>query len=175
MERTQKLDLILAVLLIFFSVLIYWIIIPDQVNTPLHLPSEFLSPAFAPRVFTIALGLLAFILLLNTISRIRRYSRNGSKPPGNEKVDMESLLKRESLVVAILTICCVFTFSIEYFGMLIPSILLLGGMMAYFGHRNWISITIIMILFPLILYFFFHDLANIILPKGTLFGLEQFL
>jgi hypothetical protein len=79
------------------------------------------------------------------------------------------------VVVTILIICFVFALSIKYFGMVIPSILFLGSMMSYFGQRKSVLVLIIMLLVPLILYFFFHDLANVVLPKGTLFSLEQLL
>jgi len=175
MGKVRKSDLIPAIFFILFSIVLYWIIIPDQIHIPSQVQSEFLSPAFAPKVFAFFLGLVAFILLLNSIVRIRRYTLNASMKPGIEHVEKKSLLREEGLVAAILIICCIFAVSIEYFGMVIPSIFFLGIMMAYFGQRKWILVLVIMLLVPLILYFFFHDLARVVLPKGSLFSLEQLL
>jgi len=175
MEKAHKPDIVPAVLLILFSIILYCFIIPDQIHVPSQVKSEFLSPAFAPKVFTLFLGLMSLILLLNTIIPSRKYSPDDLATPDTKPKDKKNLLKEEGLVAAILIICCIFTISIEYLGMVIPSVLFMGIMMAYFGQRKWILIIVIMILLPLILYFFFHDLARVVLPKGTLFSLEQLL
>jgi len=60
--------------------------------------------------------------------------------------------------------------SLEFFGILIPSILFLGALMFYFGQKRWFLIIIIMILVPLFLYLFLHGIANVQFPTGILFG-----
>jgi hypothetical protein len=169
--KAPKSDIVPAVLLIVFSIILYWIIIPGQIHIPSQVKSAFLSPAFAPRVFTLFLGLMALVLLLMTFVHLRP----GSPTPSIERVNKQGILREEGVVVTILIICFVFALSIKYFGMVIPSILFLGSMMSYFGQRKSVLVLIIMLLVPLILYFFFHDLANVVLPKGTLFSLEQLL
>jgi hypothetical protein len=169
--KGSKSDIVPAVFLIVFSIILYWIIIPAQIHIPSQVKSAFLSPAFAPKVFTLFVGLMGLVLLLITLVRLR----TGSSISRIERVDRKGVLREESVIVAILIICFVFALSIKYFGMVIPSILFLGIMMSYFGQRKWVLVLIIMLLVPLILYFFFHDLANVVLPKGTLFSLEQLL
>lgn len=169
--KASKSDIVPAILLIVSSIILYWIIIPGQIHIPSQVTSAFLSPAFAPKVFTLFLGLMGLVLLLITLVR----SRTGSPTPSIERVNKKGILREEGVVVIILIICFVFALSIKYFGMVFPSILFLGIMMSYFGQRKWVLVLTIMLLGPLILYFFFHDLAKVVLPKGTLFSLEQLL
>lgn len=171
MGKTHKSDIAPAIILIVSSIVLYWIIIPNQIHTPSQVKSAFLSPAFAPKVFTLFLGLMALVLLLLVLIRLR----TGPPTPGVERINMKDILREEGVVIIILIICFVFALSIEYFGMVIPSICFLGIMMSYFGQRKWGLVLIIMLLVPLILYFFFHDLAKVVLPKGSLFSLEQLL
>jgi putative tricarboxylic transport membrane protein len=175
MENVHKSDIVPTVLLILFSTILYWVIIPDQIHVPSQVKSEFLSPAFSTKVFALFLGLMSLILLLNTIFHIRKYSPTDLGKADAKPRSKKSLIKEEGLVAAILIICCIVVVSIEYLGMVIPSIFFLGAMMVYFGQRRWVVIIGIMILVPLVLYFFFHDLAKVSLPKGALFSLERFL
>ena len=48
--------------------------------------------------------------------------------------------------------------------------LLLGILMYFFGQKRRAVIVSILIIVPLILYLFFHGLANVSFPKGILFG-----
>jgi hypothetical protein len=169
--KAPKSDTVPAILLIVFSIILYWIIIPDQIHIPSQVKSAFLSPAFAPKAFTLFLGLMALVLLLVTLVRLR----TGPPTPSVKRVNKKGILREEGVIITILIICFVFALSIKYFGMVMPSIFFLGIMMSYFGQRKWGLVLIIMLLVPLILYFFFHDLAKVVLPKGTLFSLEQLL
>ena len=170
-EKAPKSDLTPAVILIASSIVLYWIIIPDQIHVPSQVKSAFLSPAFAPKAFTLFLGCMALVLLLITLVRLRLDFAIASI----KRLNMKGILREESVVIAILIICFVFALSIEYFGIVIPSNCFLGVMMSYFGQRKWGLILIIMLLVPLILYYFFHDLAQVVLPKGSVFSLEQLL
>jgi putative tricarboxylic transport membrane protein len=169
--KAPKSDIVPAVILIVSSIVLYWIIIPNQIHVPSQVKSAFLSPAFAPKAFTLFLGCMALVLLLFALVRLRLDFTIASI----KRLNMKGILREEGVVFAIVIICFVFVVSIEYLGMVIPSIFFLGIMMSYFGQRKWGLILIIMLLVPLILYFFFHDLAKVVLPKGSLFSLEQLL
>jgi len=169
--KAPKSDIVPAVILIVSSIVLYWIIIPNQIHVPSQVKSAFLSPAFAPKAFTLFLGCMAIVLLLFALVRLRLDFTIASI----KRLNMKGILREEGVVFAIVIICFVFVVSIEYLGMVIPSIFFLGIMMSYFGQRKWGLILIIMLLVPLILFFFFHDLAKVVLPKGSLFSLEQLL
>jgi len=54
------------------------------------------------------------------------------------------------------------------FGYIIPTALILGLLMYFFGSRSWSRITIYMILVPLIIFFVFSRWLNIIVPESFL-------
>ena len=105
--KAPKSDIVPAILLIVFSIILYWIIIPGQIHIPSQVKSAFLSPAFAPRVFTLFLGLMALVLLLMTLVRLRP----GSPTPSIERLNKHGILREEGVVVTILIICFVFALS----------------------------------------------------------------
>ena len=91
MGKTPKSDTVPAILLIVFSIILYWIIIPDQIHVPSQVKSAFLSPAFAPKAFTLFLGLMALVLLLVTLVRLR----TGPPTPIVKRVNKKGILREE--------------------------------------------------------------------------------
>jgi hypothetical protein len=172
MQNTFRSNLALSIFLILASLFIYFLLIPWQVGEPKNIGSVFLSPAFAPKFFSLCLGLLGLILLFQTIAKRRAASRQATQEHVAAKLQAVKSWNGEGVVIVTIAVCVVFIMSIKYLGMLIPSIIFLGGMMFYFGQRNWTVIVTVMVLFPLILYFFLNDMANIIIPGGSLFSLE---
>ena len=67
MDEEIKSDIVLTFVLLFFSVVILFIIIPSQINEPGYIKSTYLSPAFVPRVFTVFLGFMALLLFFRSI------------------------------------------------------------------------------------------------------------
>ena len=79
-------------------------------------------------------------------------------------------VKEQFLVLNIWLVCVLYIFSIYLVGIIIPSALLLGILMFFFGQKRWTIIVSILIIVPLMLYLFFHELANVSFPPGILFG-----
>ena len=170
MDKEIKSDIVLTFVLLFFSVVILFIIIPSQINEPGYIKSTYLSPAFVPRVFTVFIGFMALLLFFRSITRLKKSSsKKDMHPAGIETLTAEGR-RGHRIAVLIWVSCCFFILAVELFGILIPSILFLGALMVFFGQKKWLLVLSIMILVPLLLYLFLHDIANVQFPKGILFS-----
>ncbi len=81
MDKEIKSDIVLTFVLLFFSVVILFIIIPSQINEPGYIKSTYLSPAFVPRVFTIFIGFMALLLFFRSITRLKKSSSKKEMQP----------------------------------------------------------------------------------------------
>jgi hypothetical protein len=166
MRKVVQLDILLAIILIFFSVVLVSFIIPAQINEPSYIKSKYLSPAFIPRLFSICLGCVALVLLAQSAAHLKNKQQ---KPQAEQKTALDSSVKKSRyLAVGLWGFCCLFVYSVELLGILIPSILFLGALISYFGEKRWVLNLSIMILVPTLLYLFFHLIVNVQFPKGIL-------
>jgi asparagine N-glycosylation enzyme membrane subunit Stt3 len=170
MNKNRKSDIIFAIVLLGLVAVLYWQIIPDQISVPAMIKSPYLSPAFSPRVFTLYLGVMAVILLLTALAEQKRNGPGKDPGPDEKKAMLNKAVREQLLVFAIWLVCVFYIGSIYIVGIIIPSALLLGVLMFFFGQKRWTIIVSILIVVPLLLYLFFHGLANVSFPKGILFG-----
>jgi len=169
MNKQIKSDIILAVAVIAFAVVLVGFIIPAQINEPGYIKSKYLSPAFVPRFYSISLGGIAFILLVQSAVRLKKPPAKSDGQPDGKAPPAPNARRGAILAVLLWVSCGIFVLAVEFFGMLIPSILYLGGLMFYFGQRRWSLILSIMILAPLLLYLFLHYIASVQFPAGIFF------
>jgi hypothetical protein len=169
MNRQIKLEIVLAIAVFTIAVVLVGFLIPAQINEPGYIKSKYLSPAFAPRMFSIFLGAVALVLLGQSVARLKRRPAE-SEAQSDEKAPPAADARRGAILAVLLWVsCCLFLLAVEFFGVMVPSILFLGGLMFYFGQKKWLLILSIMILVPLILYLFLHNIANVQFPAGILF------
>lgn len=172
MEQKRNLgNMIISSFMLLISIIIFFIIIPTQIQNPPQVKSIFLKPTFAPRVFTILLGVLGLILLLKAIlkRKVGLFKEEETEEAyGDEKYTFE----KEKLAIFVLFICVITVILINYIGIVVSSIFFLVFIMMYFGQKRWLLIILVSVLVPIILFFFFHELANVMLPMGRLFSLE---
>ena len=169
MNKEIKLDIVLTIAVVAFAVMLVGLLIPAQISEPGYIKSKYLSPAFAPRLFSIFLGVIGLALFVQSVARLKkRPAKREARSDG--KVPPAANARRGPILAALLWVsCCLFVLAVEFFGILIPSILFLGGLMFYFGQKKWFLILGIMILVPLFLYLFLHNIANVQFPTGILF------
>jgi hypothetical protein len=169
MNKEIKLDIVLTIAVVAFAVVLVGLLIPAQISEPGYIKSKYLSPAFAPRLFSIFLGVIGLALFVQSVARLKkRPAKREARSDG--KAPPAANARRGPILAALLWVsCCLFVLAVEFFGILIPSILFLGGLMFYFGQKKWFLILGIMILVPLFLYLFLHNIANVQFPTGILF------
>ena len=71
--------------------------------------------------------------------------------------------------VALIIHLFIYYISLERYGVVVPSIILLPLIMLYFGERNPLTIGILSLALPILLYVFFRYVAGISIPLG-IFG-----
>lgn len=170
MDKEIKSDIVLSVVLCCISLVILWVLIPGQISVPPSLRGKYLSPAFAPRAFTIFLLVMGIGLLIQSAAKaksraLKTQTAMTEEVPGKP----ERAFKKHGISAAIWISFCIFLSIVHLIGILIPSILFLGILMVYFGQRRWGVVATVMILIPVVLYLFFHELAKINFPIGLLF------
>lgn len=156
----------LSSFLVLLSGIIYWVIIPWQISVPPQVRSPYLSPAFAPKVFVIFLALTGIMLKIATLIRWAGQRSGKTEPELQPGADAE---KGRALVFGTWVVCCIYAFAVKWFGIIPPSILMIGGLMLYFGHKNRLRVVLLAVVVPTVVYLFFARLANVPFPQGLLF------
>ncbi len=171
MRRSTK-DVGLAVGLILFFLFTLFFLIPKGIYVPANINIRVMSPDFFPRVVAIFLIMMCVILALQSIlsSRGRNANQKEVKEFSQEGSERNKIRK-----VKIVKICVSILFLFIYFkavkliGMLPSSCIFLLAFSSLYGERRFKIIIPLAIILPLMLYFFFTQIAKIPLPKGIIF------
>jgi putative tricarboxylic transport membrane protein len=169
MNRQTWSDLMLSSFLVLLSGIIYWVIIPWQISVPPQVRSPYLSPAFAPRVFVIFLALTGVALMITTLIRWAGQRSGKTEPEVKSAADSGGVGKGRALIFGTWLVCCLYAFAVKWLGIIPPSILMIGGLMFYFGHKNRVRVVLLAVVVPVVVYLFFTRLANVPFPQGLLF------
>lgn len=127
-----------------------WVYVPDSVAGTWN------SPAVMPQAMFVLLGIFGALLA------IRGFWAGGvaSRPSGDAAVWRR--------VGAMLGICFAYLLGILLIGLPIASGLALAATLLLFGERRWIVATLVAVLVPLLLWFFFVKVAAVPMPDPVL-------
>lgn len=115
------------------------------------------SASFFPTIVSIIAIAMSVIMLIAAII----------KPERSEPLDEQ---QKRGLIRGILAIlnCILYVLIFKPVGYIISSIICLFFMMLIFGNRKWVTMMIISIVFPILLYLCFFYLLQTNLPMGIL-------
>ena len=164
--KRYKLDLILSIFVILFSLILIIFIIPKQIKVPEDLKGTYLSPSALPSGYSIFLLIIGIVLLATTI-----LSKNVLEKEEDKVVYIEKGKKKEGflLTVKIWIMFFIYMILLKYLGIIISSILFMFFTIMYFGNGSKKVAISVSILVPVLLYVFFRYLADVPLPNGFLF------
>lgn len=152
MKKNEHIDGIIGIGLLIFSIITYFILIPNQINE-ISFGAGSLSPSFFPRVASGAIGFLAIILIINNF-----------------------LLKHQTVILkfgpksfSIILFMIAYVIGIQILGYLLATGLFLFILMLYLSRENWIKYLIIVAVFLVVNYLFFEKTLKLVLPRGYLF------
>lgn len=148
-------DIVAAAICFGFALSVYFFIIPAQVYVPKAFIGTANSPAFLPKLICITLALLSAIYLVNSLIAFRR-------EPAQGRVRASDW----GIAGAMIGICIVYVGGILVIGLTIASALCVAGSIYFFGERRYGLITVIAVLLPALLWYFFVKIANILLPSS---------
>jgi hypothetical protein len=153
----RKADFITGAFLFALSLLFYFYLIPVHIVTFVDESNPTLRADFLPRIFAFGLALLSILLILNTW-----------KSEESDVEVKETSLRAVYQVAVVGVAACVYIFMQEVVGFLVSAPLFLGGLIYFFGTREWRRLLPVAILFPVVLNYFFWYSFQILLPQGTL-------
>lgn len=166
MSRQYKKEIIFSLFIIIFSIVMVTVIIPIEVEVPEELESSYLSPAWAPSVYAVLLGILgAAYLVFAIIDRqlhLINYKNKDTEKTEDKKSDILISLK-------LWTSLFIFVLLFKYIGILLSSILFMLFITFYCGKGSKKIALILSIVFPVIIYLFFNCVADVVLPAGLIF------
>ncbi|MBW2149036.1 MAG: tripartite tricarboxylate transporter TctB family protein [Deltaproteobacteria bacterium] len=156
-----KSNQILAIGILHFCALTYFILIP---TIPLGLATDMhlgLTPRFFPKFITVCMAIIAGLMLIRSLL----------KPGVPLEVSADAGQKILPLVNAlvILVVGFLYIYMLEWVGYFFSTPLILAFYLWYFGVRKWISIGLISLITMGALYYFFGTVLHVLIPTGALF------
>jgi len=167
MSPARRKDLITAVIFIIVGLTTVFFLIPYGVKVPSTVKSAALSPDFWPRIITYGAIAASIFLLIETLVLQQPNTED-------EDVDEDAKYKLDTLpsVLRVLVLVAVlfgFYASLTTLGVVVASILLIFGLMLFFGERKLWLIAVLSFGVPTLLYVFFRYVASVPIPLG-IFG-----
>lgn len=143
---------IVGVLLILFSLMMYFVIIPSQVK---HIEGYGISPQTFPKLMAVLLFVFSVIYTIQSCMN-------------KEQETSYSHSSREQFIRFIVTILItvIYIMCIGKFGYIVSTIIALGAYLYMFGVRDWKITVPIMIITPIMIKIFFTCFLNMVLPRG---------
>ncbi|MBW2152073.1 MAG: tripartite tricarboxylate transporter TctB family protein [Deltaproteobacteria bacterium] len=166
-------NIFLALALFLFSVLSLSYIIPKGIFVPASIKIRVMSPAFFPETISIFLALMSLILALQHIVLLRRRKYEKSmmeqfEQPESQQDDLPPLLKTLKVVSAIVLLFLYYK-TVTWIGILYASMLFLLFFSVLYGEKRFKITLPLAVALSLFIYLFFTKIAQIPLPKGSLF------
>ena len=125
--------------------------------------------AYFPKLISAFIILFSAVLLLRAIIKHRKISKEATEEDDAKKTSQKnsSVLPWRPALVSLLLIvyCLVF----ETVGFIIPTILLIGGIIFLFGSRKWVNIVLVSVITTVSLYVVFRFLLNVNFPSDSWF------
>lgn len=160
--RAAYKDIVLGATLIALCLLTLFWLIPVGIDSPGSISNRALAPAFWPHLIMIAMTGLSAIVLIQGISAYRTARARDfgdkdkaiSNPTGKAKVAIAAVM------------LFVFTWSMTWAGIVVPSMVALAFFIALHGERRIKLILPVAVGVPIGLYLFFLKVALVPMPLG---------
>ena len=128
----------------------------------------YVQPATFPRVMLIGMIIFTFILLIQSCIKVFGHM----KETDYENAPAESLnpFKNKGVLAgfAVIALCIFFTVFFEQLGYVLVSAIVCAVIMIIVGKRQPLTIILVSILVPLVLWFVFYKLLTVNIPMGVL-------
>ncbi|MCP4400848.1 MAG: tripartite tricarboxylate transporter TctB family protein [bacterium] len=131
-------------------------LIPSQVEKMPGMATQ-MSPSFFPTIAAVLLIVLGIVLISQS------FVKSSVQQP--IRISRNAVLR--VILAALLLIA--YTYLFQHLGFVVTSALFFGIFAYMFGSRNFLEITISMVLVPVVVWLFFEMLFKIPLPHGILF------
>lgn len=154
--RFANRDSLLGVVLLAFSMLLMFVIIPSQVVDP-KVPGTFIAPDFFPKALAGFLIFLSALLVYNGQATAAQ----------SERADDKRITSATLMCIALILIAI---WAIRWVGMMPASCIAMVLLMRMFGYEDWKKSILIALGFIIVMFLFFEKIAGISIPRGALFN-----
>lgn len=148
------------------GLLAFFILIPLGVDNPAGVSHLSLAPDFWPRIIAGVFALMGLLMLIHPgPARLPDKNTGEAAAP---TAGPERLLR----LAVVLAVLFGFYFLIPFLGMVAPGMVLIWVLMRFAGERRLRLMAAVAVATPLLLYFFFTQVAGIPIPLGVFEGLR---
>jgi len=159
MPNRRKLDIAAGAICVALALLILFVAIPLGVQEPKKVKFAALSPSYYPRIATY------FLLFFGVLLIGLRFFRKQSEHVESEKINWRN---HATGCLVIMLILFLYYATLSYLGFVLSSIAALFLLLLLAGERKLWALTILPLVLPFALYYFFTHVANIPIPAGVL-------
>ena len=157
---SRRAELLVGLGVMGLAALVLWVLIPGHITIPRRVPIAALSPAFWPNVIGWTMLLCGALLTARATF---------APPPPDTIADDLSITRPEVLRMAALAIVLGTAYvALPVVGMTWTCMIVYFLLVLMTGARRPIWGTLIAILLPLALYFFFTKVAGVAIPQGRI-------
>ncbi len=154
-------DLILGGFLVLGSIFLITVLIPIGVQDPGKVEQAALAPDFWIKFIVWAVLLIGLFILWDGYKKVK--GEDGEAPVVDDRLPFP---RNVIMVLSVIVFLFIFQQSIEYLGIVAPSIVAVLVLSTIAGYRNWKAILPVAALLPAGLYYFFFKVAHIPMPLG---------
>jgi putative tricarboxylic transport membrane protein len=158
----KKIDLLIGIFIIFFSLLLLFILIPNYISYSISFKD--IGPQFFPRIISYGLSILGVVIVLASI-----------KDKENKK-NKNLFLKKSNLKIGLMFIfSIIYLYLIDLLGYLVPTIIMLGIFIRIYGEKRKVILFTIPIITSILIFIIFGRLLKMLMPRGLLTPFFEFL
>jgi len=154
-----KRDLLSGVSFFTIALLVLFVAIPFGVQEPKKIKFAALNPSYYPRLVCYCLLIFGALLIARQI--FIKGKNLVEAEAGDSKINPLYML-------AIVAILAFYYLTLPYLGFVLASTIVLLVLLLLAGDRNIVALSLIPLLLPISVYWFFTKVANIPIPAGVL-------
>lgn len=171
MKKTQTKafsSLVSSVILLAFEI---WAYI-ETTGFKVH-KRAFVQPATFPQIMICGMLIFTVILFLQSLLKVTRGMNEGD--PENELSASINPFTNKGVAAAffVIALCILYTYLFDKLGYVLVSACVSIIIMFLIGKRNFITMILVSVLVPLIMWFIFYKLLTVNIPMGVLQPLRE--
>ncbi|MBQ3448483.1 MAG: tripartite tricarboxylate transporter TctB family protein, partial [Synergistaceae bacterium] len=133
------------------------------------------QPATFPQIMICGMAIFTVILFIQSLLKVTRGMKEGD--PENELSASINPFTNRGVAAAffMIILCVVYTYLFDRLGYVLVSACISVIIMWLIGKRNFLTMLLVSILVPLIMWFIFYKLLTVNIPMGVLQPLREFV
>ncbi|MBR0250549.1 MAG: tripartite tricarboxylate transporter TctB family protein [Synergistaceae bacterium] len=173
MKKTQTKafsSLVCSVILLAFEIWAYIETTGFRVHKRAHV-----QPATFPQIMICGMAIFTVILFVQSLLKVTRGMKEGD--PENELSASINPFTHKGVAAAffVIILCVMYTYLFDKLGYVLVSACISVIIMFLIGKRNFLTMLLVSILVPLIMWFIFYKLLTVNIPMGVLQPLREFV